>query len=76
MVALLAVERDVGIAELLELAERELSVGALGFLQAERIGSVLGQEARDQIDAQPHRIDVPGGDRKAHGAGLMVGSRR
>ena len=38
VIALLAVERDVLVAELAELAERELPVRAFRLLQAERVG--------------------------------------
>ena len=64
VVTLLAVERDVRIAEPMKLAARELPVGAFGLLQAEHVRLVLGEEARDEIDAQPHRIDVPGREGK------------
>ena len=62
VVALLAVERDVLVAELAELAARKLPVGAFRLLQAEHVRLVLAEKARDEVDAQPHRIDVPGGE--------------
>ena len=62
VIALLAVERDVLVAEPLEALERKGVVRALGFLQAEHVRPRRLDELRHQIDAQPHRIDVPGGD--------------
>ena len=34
------------------------------------LGAGLGEEAQDRIDAQAHRVDVPGGDGEAHGVRL------
>jgi hypothetical protein len=60
VIALLAVERDALVTEPLEALERKAVVGALGLLQAENVGTNRLDEFGDQIDAQSHRIDVPG----------------
>src|SRR5215217_2045102 len=62
VIALLSVEGDVLITEAPEALERKLVVRALGLLQTEDIRPRRLDELRDQIDAQAHRIDVPGGD--------------
>ena len=66
VIALLPVDRDMGIARVPERAEGEIAVRAFRFLQAQNIRLVLGEIADDEIDAQAHRIDVPRGDRKRH----------
>ena len=66
VIALLAVEREMGVAEPLEPLCRKAVVRALGLLQAEHVGHHRAQEAGDEIDAQAHRVDVPGGDGEAH----------
>ena len=66
VIALLAVERDVLVAEPPEALEREGVVRALGLLQAEHVRPRRLDELGDEVDAQPHRIDVPGGDGKTH----------
>ena len=66
MVALLPVEGDVLVAEALEPLEREFVVGALRFLQTKNVRPDGFDEFGDVIDPQPHRIDVPGRDGKAH----------
>src|SRR5215217_5660115 len=62
VIALLAVKGDVLIAETLEALERKLVVRALRLLQAQHVRPRRLDKLRDQIDAQAHRIDVPGGD--------------
>ncbi len=66
VIALLSVQRDVLIAEPLEAFARKRIVDAFGFLQAQHVRPVRFQEFRDDIDAQPHRIDVPGCQGKPH----------
>jgi hypothetical protein len=70
VVAFLAVERDVLIAKSLEALARKTVVRTLGLLQAQDIGAHRFDEFGDQIDAETHRIDVPGGERYLHGDGL------
>src|SRR4029079_16407310 len=69
VIALLPVNRAVAVAERLERSMRELLLAALDLLQAQHVGCVLGKKARDLLDAQADRIDVPGGDRD-HGGGI------
>ena len=66
VIALLAVDRDVLIAELVKLRRGKFGVAALGLLQAENVGPLLAQIARHEADAQPHRIDVPCRNGEAH----------
>ena len=73
VIALLAMQGDVLVAERAERLFRELVVGALGLLQAEDVGRLLLKEALDERDAQAHGIDVPGGDRKRHRGSLSAG---
>ncbi len=70
VIALLAVERDVLVAEPLETLERKSVVRALGLLQAKNVGPHRLDEFGDQIDAQPHRIDVPGRELDLHGRNM------
>src|ERR1700686_705325 len=67
VIALLAVERDMLIAEPLEALERKAVVGALRLLEAEDVGTNRLDEFGDQVDAQPHRIDVPGREFERNG---------
>src|SRR5690606_7231458 len=69
MIALLTVEGDVLIAESLETLEWELVVRTLRLLQADRVRPRRLDEACEEVDAQPHRIDVPGCDLELHAAG-------
>ena len=62
VIALLSVERDVLVAEPLEALERKLVVRTLGLLQADDVRPHRLDELRHEVDAQPHRVDVPGGD--------------
>ena len=57
----------MGIARVPEGAVREIGVRAFRFLEAEDVRLVLAEIADDELDAQSHRIDVPGGDGKRHG---------
>ena len=60
VITLLSIEGDVLIAEPLESLARKFVVRALGLLQAQHIRADRLDEFRHQIDAQAHRIDVPG----------------
>ena len=75
VIALLAVERDVLIAEPLEALQRKGVVRALGFLQAQHVGTDRLEELGNEVDAQPDRIDVPGGELDLHGRNLGAGRR-
>ena len=66
VIALLPVDRDMGVAGVPERAVGKIGVRTFCLLQAQHIRLVLGEVADDQIDAQAHRIDVPRGDRKRH----------
>jgi len=66
VIAFLSIERHVLVAETLEALERKPVVGTLGFLQTEHVGANRLHEPRDAVDAQPHRIDVPGRNRQSH----------
>jgi len=66
VIALLAVERDVLVAKLLETLQRKRIVDAFRFLQTQHIRPHGLDELRDKIDAQAHRIDIPGGEGEAH----------
>ncbi len=72
VIALLTVQRDVLVAEPPEAFQRKGVVGAFGFLQAQHIRPHRPEEFGDQVDAQAHRIDIPGGQGELHG-GLAVG---
>ena len=62
----LLVRRRVGVAEPREALERKFVVRAFGFLETNDIRPDGLEEFRHQIDAQPHRVDVPGCDRQCH----------
>src|SRR6185369_4206236 len=68
VIALHAVHQHVAVAERREGLAREMLVGALGLLQAEDVGLVLFDEAAHEIEAQPHRVDVPGRQRQRQSA--------
>ena len=59
VIALLAVHGDVLVSELAEIGERETVIRAFGFLQAENIRALLGQEFLHEAGPEPDRIDVP-----------------
>ena len=60
VIALHAVHQQVAIAQRLELRARKQLVRGLGLLEAQNIGLLLLEEAADEPDAQPDRVDVPG----------------
>ena len=60
MVAFLAVGRDMFVAQSAEIAGREFAVPALGFLKAENIRPMGGDETLDQRHAKTNGIDIPG----------------
>src|SRR5579863_3249427 len=64
VVALLAVDRDVPVAKAMKLSARKFGVRAFRLLQAQHVRPVLFEVSGDVPDAQPNRIDVPGGDRE------------
>jgi hypothetical protein len=66
VVGLHALDQPVRVAQPLEGLVREELVRALGLLQAQHIGLAQPEIAFDVIDPQTDRIDVPGGDGKAH----------
>jgi hypothetical protein len=66
VVALLPVERHVLVAEALETLERKPVVGTLCFLRAQDVRANRFHEFGNAVDAQPHRIDVPGGNGQSH----------
>ncbi len=45
---------------------REASVDALDLLQADNVGVLFPDEARDEIEPEPDRVDVPGSKPKVH----------
>src|SRR5712691_9828064 len=67
VISLLPIEGHAFIAQALETLERKLVIRTFGFLQAQDVGTDCLQKFGHKIDAQPHRIDVPGRDRKSHG---------
>src|SRR5258707_15883539 len=72
VIALLPVQRDVLIAKAPETLQRKCVIDAFGFLQAQHVRPHRFEEFGDQVDAQPHRIDVPGCQGKAHGERLLT----
>ena len=73
MIALLAPDHEVGQAHGLKGFGRELAILTFDLLQTEDIGSLFGDKARDLVEPQADRIDVPSGDTKAHGKGPRAG---
>ena len=73
VVALLAVDRDVLVAECPQIAGRKLAVRALRLLKAEDVGLVLAEETADQGKAKANGINVPGRERQIQEAGSRVG---
>src|SRR5262245_28351197 len=69
VIAFLAVDFDVRIADLGEGLPRKFVVGAFRFLQAEHVGGKALEEPLDQRQPQPHGIDVPRGDDETHFCG-------
>ena len=66
VIALLPVQRDVLIAEPLEALQRKGVVDAFGFLQAQHVRPRRFEEFGDDVDAQAHRIDIPGCQGEPH----------
>src|SRR5262249_50250534 len=66
MVSFLTIEGGVGVTELCEPLERKLVVRALGLLEADHIRPCSLDELRHEVDAQAHRVDVPGRDLQIH----------
>ncbi len=64
VIAFLPMDRDVFVSQGAYRLVGELMLLALDLLEAQHVGRLFGQEAFDLRQAQPHRIDVPGGDRK------------
>src|SRR5690606_30090999 len=62
MIALLALDRAMSVAERLERGVRELLLETLDLLQAQHVGLLCLHKACDLIDPQANRIDVPRGD--------------
>src|SRR5712671_1770753 len=76
VIALLPVERDVFVAEALETLQRKCVIDAFGFLQAQHVRPHRLEEFGDEVDAQPHRIDVPCGQGEAHGEHVSGRNRK
>ena len=66
VIALLAVDRDVHVAEAAEAPERKRVIGTFRLLQADHVGPRCLDMAGDLIDAQADRVDVPGRQRERH----------
>jgi hypothetical protein len=66
MIAFLAIDRDMRIAELMESGQWKFAVPALCLLEAENVRRLFAQEAGHEIDPQTDRIDVPGGEGETH----------
>jgi hypothetical protein len=60
------------VTEPLEALQREGIVGAFSLLQAQNVGLCASQKARDQVNSESYRIDIPGGDFDRHGAQSMT----
>src|SRR3954464_8541043 len=54
------------VAEPLEALQRKSVVDALGLLETQHVRPRALEKFCDQIDAQPHRIDVPSCQGKTH----------
>ena len=67
VIALLAVEGRMHVAQSGESFQRKFLVRTFGLLQAQHVRAKRLDESRHLIDAQPHRIDVPGRNRDSHG---------
>src|SRR5262249_6232727 len=66
VISLLAVECRMHVTEPREAFERKFLVRTFGFLKAEHVRPKCPEESSDLIDAQPHRVDVPGRDGNLH----------
>src|SRR5690606_21899494 len=67
VIALLAVDLDMAVAQRMKAVERKELVGTLRLLQAQHVRRALQKQALDDRHAQPHGVDVPGGYREGHG---------
>ena len=70
MITLLPVDRRMFVAEPPEALQRKRIIRAFRLLQAEDVGPRRLDEFGDEIDAQPHRVDIPGGDLELHPGNL------
>jgi len=66
VIALLAIDRGVNVTEPLEPFEGKSIIRTFGLLQAQDVGTNRLEKLRDIVDAQPHRVDVPGRDGEPH----------
>ena len=66
MIALLPADRDMRKSERAQLEPGELVVDAFDLLQAEHVRLLGAHEARHEIEPEPDRVDVPGGETEAH----------
>src|SRR5258708_13335840 len=76
MISLLTVEGRMGVTEPGEALERKLAVRTLGFLKADHIRSRGFDEFCHEVDAQAHRIDVPGRELQSRDLQIHPGCRR
>src|SRR5690606_34632592 len=65
--ALLAGDAEVGESEVLEHLPGELARLALDLLQAQNVGRHFVDHSADELATRADRVDVPGGETKAHG---------
>ncbi len=75
VIALLPVDRVVGVPQLMERPGGEEAVLDLGFLQAQDVRLVLPEEAGHLVDPQADGVDVPSGDLHFRCMPLMLDSR-
>src|SRR3989304_844100 len=66
VIALLAGHGDMGETERAKLKLRKLAFDAFDLLQTEHVRLVGFDQAAHEIEPEPDRIDVPGGEAKAH----------
>ena len=66
MIALLAIQGGVHVAEAVESLQRKRVIGAFRLLQADQVGPRRLDVAVTRLDAQADRIDVPGRQREWH----------
>src|SRR5262245_7799992 len=74
VIALLPVDRSVDIAEPAQSLLRKAVIRAFGLLQAQDVRTHRLDELRHQVDAQEHRVDVPGGGGETHAGRKIVSS--
>src|SRR5262245_48684965 len=63
-------------AERAKLEPGELVLDAFDLLEAKDVGLVLLYEAVDEVEPKPDRVDIPGGEAKAHGGAKIVAPPR